>query len=158
MTSLDPVVSLSDFARLSARLATPYAQPAAIHAEAGTTSALLQQAAARWQPELLAQPELQARYSSAFAAERTRVQLGRVPRAAPGAGGAASALDETALAAPVPSIAPLPFQHGRFSPAPTPVEPRAPRVEADPDATQLPVPDPHQTLPFPKPAKPRRTP
>lgn len=152
---LDPLASLDDFACLSARLAEPFANAGEVLFQAGTTAPAFQTARAAWGAALASQPELRALFAKSYQAERRCIASGRDVHSVEAADASQVCADETVMVArPVFSAAPLPFQAGSYAPSPLPVQPRFARPEASPDETQLPLPDPHTTLPFPKPKKP----
>ncbi len=136
---LDPLQRLADLAKLQARLAEPFAMPATVHAEAGTSDAALRAAEAKWRPELTKNPALPKLYAELFKRERDRLREGvTAPLPSP---------DETALGSVATLAKPLPFSEGEYRPEALPLLPRR-HADLDPDPTVLPTPGQLATLPF----------
>jgi len=142
-----PLEHVTDFARIQARLAEPFADASWIFRITQTSSEMLEAAQRQWAPRLASDDGLASAYAAAFSEERDRIRSAFTEQAM---------LDETVLAIPRPALGrqqppppsspnALPFLQG--SSPPPPVAPPARDVDAG--ATLLPTSSQHEaTLPF----------
>jgi len=152
---LDPERSMTDLAKLMARLGEPFAKPDEVLASAQVTQGALDAARLKWSRDLKGNDMLKRLYGELFYRERARLR-GEPERVSAKAAPTAASVDETAIAPLVLYSGPaLPFVDGKFEPELQPVEPRQERP-FDADAT-LPIPGDGDgdALPFAQPLRSR---
>ncbi len=132
--------SLTDYATVVGALAQPFAKTSEVLGAFGVSAAELEAAHRVWGPILKRDAAARLEFRRAFR------------------GDAAVATDETAMGAPSPIRAVLPFTEGTFRPVPGPVVAPVDRPIGDPDATQQGAMPTDITLPFMKsPLRQKRT-
>lgn len=153
LKQVDPLASMTDLAKLMARLAEPFAKHDDVLRYAGVTPAALDAAKTKWSAELRSNEALARLYGEVHLRERAelRGEGKQAPRVSAPAPAAAPPLpkpvDETAMMPQLSLGQVMPFVEGKFEPPVEPVQPRAERA-VDSDGTQLAPMIDIDTLPF----------